>query len=553
MVAKMKATQNQDRSVWSSLPLGLIALGAFLWIAVILNSLYTYRSPLHSQPPKAGERLGAPLTKRLVFVLIDGLRLDTSLQLDIMPTLNELRQKGAWATMHSQPPSYSQPAYTVLLTGASPELSDGPIFNLDYDDIRVWTQDNVFSAAHRAGMKTAVAGYYWFEKLIPAEAVDAHFYTAGEDRVADEQVVAAALPWLLSEEYQFILVHLDQVDYAGHHEGGPSDERWLAAAQRVDHLLNQIVVTLNLSHDTLLVCSDHGHIDDGGHGGHEAVVLREPFLLIGAGIRPGNYEDIHQVDVAPTIAALLGSNLPASSQGRVRNEMLTFDDETLKTIQDVQAKQQKTMAEAFLSATARQPASLSVGAASEAETSTLEDLRQSKLNAERPPRTLLSLLALAIGMVLIHREWKQELVYLLGGAVLYSTVFHIFYFFIGKYAYSLSTIRSPNAYLSHLLGTVTIAYGLPCLLIKAVKHQGRLSPILYRDDIQGFTYILVFLLFSPVLWHFSLYGATITWILPDFHLLMVVFLSLIQIGMIALLGVTFTAFLTLRCKIKSQQ
>ena len=147
-----------------------------------------------------------------------------------MPFLAELRARGASATMHSRPPSYSAPGYTVLFTGAWPDISDGPALNLEYDRYPAWTQDNLFSAAHRAGLSTAVSGYYWFEKLIPQEAVTASFYTAGEDAAADRAVVAAALPWLANGEDQLILIHLDQVDYAGHHEGGPRDPRWDAAA-----------------------------------------------------------------------------------------------------------------------------------------------------------------------------------------------------------------------------------------------------------------------------------------------------------------------------------
>ena len=82
-------------------------------------------------------------------------------------------------------------------------------------------------------MQTAVSGYEWFEKLIPAEAVTAGFYTPGEDRIADREVVDAALPWLRSGEYELVLIHLDQVDYAGHHEGGAADPNWDAAAQTV--------------------------------------------------------------------------------------------------------------------------------------------------------------------------------------------------------------------------------------------------------------------------------------------------------------------------------
>ena len=161
-----------------------------------MDSVYAYRSPLHNTPPVPGEALGKPNTRSVVIVLIDALRYDTSHESDVMPFLNQLRAEGASAMMHSRPPSYSEPGYTVLLTGAWPDLSDGPAINLDYAEIPTFTQDNIFSAAHRAGLLTAISGFNWFEKLIPQEAVSVSFYTAGEDQVADRQVTDAALPWL---------------------------------------------------------------------------------------------------------------------------------------------------------------------------------------------------------------------------------------------------------------------------------------------------------------------------------------------------------------------
>lgn len=309
------------------IPIGIItclalAAGAYFWATGMMDSLYAYRSPLHDTPPAPGKPLGERLTRRVVFVLVDGLRTDTSLNPDVMPYLNELRGQGAWATMHSRPPSYSEPGYSVLFTGAWPDLSDSPAVNADYENIPTWTQDNLFSAADRVGMQTAVSGYYWFEKLIPKNNVDASFYTPGEDQAADRAVVDAALPWLQSGDYQFVLVHIDQIDYAGHYEGGPIDPRWDDAARRSDDLLREIVATLDLNQDTLFVTSDHGHIDQGGHGGQDPITLIEPFLLVGNGVVPGTYEDTQMVDVAPTLAALLGANIPASSQGHVLTQML---------------------------------------------------------------------------------------------------------------------------------------------------------------------------------------------------------------------------------------
>jgi hypothetical protein len=113
----------------------LLAAGSGIMAAGLMDSLFAYRSPLHDSPPAPGVALGAPLSRQVVFVLIDGLRLDTSLDTEIMPFLNSLRGQGAYGTMHSQEPSYSQPGYTVLLSGAWPEISDGPAFNNPYENI----------------------------------------------------------------------------------------------------------------------------------------------------------------------------------------------------------------------------------------------------------------------------------------------------------------------------------------------------------------------------------------------------------------------------------
>src|SRR5574341_1336694 len=76
----------------------LIAAGSYFWANGMMNSLYAFRSPLHDNPPAPGQPVGKPLTRRVVFVLIDALRDDTSHKMDVMPFLNQLRQRGAWAS-----------------------------------------------------------------------------------------------------------------------------------------------------------------------------------------------------------------------------------------------------------------------------------------------------------------------------------------------------------------------------------------------------------------------------------------------------------------------
>ncbi len=331
------------------LSLGLAA--AMLFSALgLMNGIYDYRSPISKTPPPAGEALGSPATRRLVFVLIDGLRLDTSLKPDVMPELNGLRTLGASAAMHSQPPSFSQAGYSVLLTGAWPYLSDGPALNLDTDQIPLFTQDDVFSAIHTLGFRTALSGYIWFQRLVPQGMVDDSNYTPDDDAAADANVMQAALSWLEAQQDQFILIHLDQVDYAGHHEGGPNNPAWNAAAGRVDVMLAQIVSKLDLTQDTIIVCSDHGHIDEGGHGGPDPITMIEPFVMAGAGVRPGAYPDMFMVDVAPTMAALFGANIPASTQGHVLVDMLDLPSDTLSALSGVERQQQTLLVNAYAKA-----------------------------------------------------------------------------------------------------------------------------------------------------------------------------------------------------------
>jgi hypothetical protein len=132
--------------------LPLLAICAYLWTTNLMESAQTYRSPLAKNQPAPGQSLGAPFTRRVVVILIDALRYDTSTNSSVMPFLNKLRAQGASATMHSQPPSYSDPAWTTILTGAWPDINDSQLFNPPDDfSARALTQDNIFAAAHRLG------------------------------------------------------------------------------------------------------------------------------------------------------------------------------------------------------------------------------------------------------------------------------------------------------------------------------------------------------------------------------------------------------------------
>ncbi len=539
----------------------LIAAGSYFWATGMMDSLYAFRSPLHDHPPAPGEAVGAPLTRRVVFVLIDALRDDTSHKKDVMPFLNQLREQGAWATMHSRTPSYSEPGYTVLMTGAWPDISDGPAMNLDYADIPTWTQDNLFSAAHRAGLRTAVSGYNWFEKLIPQDAVDDSFYTPGEDKAADIDVVNAALPWLKADalslskggQDQFVLIHIDQVDYAGHHEGGPQSPNWDAAATRADDLLKQIVSALDLKQDTVIIVSDHGQIDRGGHGGQDPIVLLEPFVMAGAGVKPGQYPDIQMADVATTTATLLGLNIPASSEGIVRTEMLNLTAEQQTNISKALLAQKSQLLKDYekaIQSTAKEPIELdTVGS----YISAMDEAKLNRLNSERIPRFILAIIVALIPFGILIWKRSKTIAWLLSGAILYVALFNFGYAFIAGRTYSLSSVNSASDIILFTATTAASSLVVAWIAIFLTQRWFKSAPRKAAEKVLAFTFITLYLLSLPILWSFALNGALVTWTLPDMASMFMGFLSTLQALIVAAVGLILTGATALIAKINQRR
>ncbi len=517
--------------------------GMYFWATGLINSLYNYRSPLHDSPPQPGQPVGAALTRRVVVVLIDALREDTSLNPAVMPYLNELRGQAAWATMHSRVPSYSEPGYTVLLTGAWPDISDGPAMNLDYGDIPTWTQDNLFSAAHRHGLRTAVSGYNWFEKLIPQADVTDSFYTEGEDETADVDVMAAAQPMLASSD-QFVLIHLDQVDYAGHYQGGPRDPRWDEAAKRTDELLRQITAQLDLKQDTLIVLSDHGQIDRGGHGGQDPIVLIEPFVMLGAGVKSGHYHDIQMVDVAPTIAVLLGLNLPAANQGHPLTDMLAVPAEEMATIHDAIAYQQIQLEQTYLTAIGEKPTKVLVGVGQDIVNTyqqAIDNARSHRVDQERTMRIPLAILLAAIPAAVLILRRDKKVLWLLGGALLYVLLFNLIYGVIAGRTYSLSSVASQTDIIIFTCVTASISLIISWLLIMLVQKSFLNKPFEAAGNSLALIMLTIYILALPVLLSFAWNGALVTWTIPDFLTMFLGFLSILQALMVAAVGLVLTA------------
>lgn len=531
-----RRTRKTNWFVLGILLLPLTAVGAYFWATGIMAAVENFRSPLAKTAPAPGEALGEPLTRRVVLVLVDALRYDTSADVAVMPTLNRLRGEGASAVMTSRPPSFSAPGWTTLLTGAWPDINDSqPMNPPDRYTVRTFTQDNIFAAADRAGLKTATSGYSWFEQMLANSGVEAGFYTIEEEDAADREVVAAALPWL-GGDYQLILIHLDQVDHAGHHEGGPRGPNWAAAASRADALLGQIAAHLDLKLDTLIVVSDHGQIDKGGHGGSEPVTMVEPFVATGAGILPGKYSDVQMVDVAPTLAVLLGTNIPASSQGRPLLEMLDVSSGRAAAILEAVKSQQAALLEAYTAAIGQAAAKPEGEAVVSATQLVLEQARMSRLGRERVWRNLVALFfAIVPGYLLFLRREKKSL-WMLAGALVYLLIFFLRYLALDHNTLGLSWIPSLDEFIMYMAITSTVALLAGWLAAMFGLRAFRLGPRQAAGSALRFVWFVLYLLALPILLSFAVNGLVVTWTLPEFTTQYLGFMGVVQWLIVAAAG-----------------
>lgn len=267
-------------------------------------------APCRSQPD--GD--GSCLSRRVVLVIIDGLRLQDSFG---QPTLDRLRRAGVDAVARSHYPSISRPNHTTLVTGVPPLLS-GVRNNYYRSPVLV---DSLMDRLRPFDLEAAYIADY-ASSLAYLFTDDFEFLAYSKWPGGFTKAATSAL----NDDFTLLVLIPGAVDEAGHKHGGDSIE-YRDAVDYVDQQLANIAGLIDLRYDTVIITADHGHTDAGGHGGEEQSVMEVPLIFAGAGIAPeALLADAVLADVPPTIAALLGVPAPGHSIGRTLVEVLDLSE-----------------------------------------------------------------------------------------------------------------------------------------------------------------------------------------------------------------------------------
>jgi predicted AlkP superfamily pyrophosphatase or phosphodiesterase len=253
--------------------------------------------------------------KKLIFVLLDGTTREISKE--NMGYLWHLVESGnaGYADIRSELPSWSRPSYEGIFTGTQASVH-GVTCN---ETVRRSNLENIFSVAHKAGLKTGAAAYSWFSELYVHAPFDPYrdrflnddnadiqhgiFYF--DDNYPDYHLFLDGDYLRTKYNLDFLLIHPMGQDNAGHQFGSMSKEYELRSVL-MDGILAKFVPRWVEDGYGVIVTADHGMSENGNHGGNRDILRSVFAYFINLGV-PAADREYSQLSLAPTVCGILGT------------------------------------------------------------------------------------------------------------------------------------------------------------------------------------------------------------------------------------------------------
>ncbi len=229
------------------------------------------------------------------------------------PVLHRLMREGAF-TLRARGvlPTTSSPNWASMIMGTGPEQhgvtsNDWQPDKFDVPPIALGSGGifpTIFGVLRDQRPKFYIACVHdWdgFARLLEPKAPNLIENVKGSAATA-----ARAIEVIREHKPDFMFIHFDDVDHAGHKFGWKSPE-YFEAVEQIDALIGKILETLEASglrkHTLVIMTADHGGKGT-GHGNATRDELEIPLILNGPGVRSGHeiVSAVNTYDLAPTIA-----------------------------------------------------------------------------------------------------------------------------------------------------------------------------------------------------------------------------------------------------------
>lgn len=265
------------------------------------------------------------VNRKALIIGIDGLRWDR-VHPGNAPRLTALARSGVFAPslldVSSGTRTDSGPGWSTIATGVWPDKHG--VLDNSFSHHRYGRYPDFLTRLARAG-HTTFAAVDWpplHERGTFGAEIGTIVVGDGEEHgylVEDERMTAAAVEGLHGSDATF--VYLGCVDIAGHMTGALSTE-YSVAIERVDAMVGRLLDAV-ASRRTFaperwltMVTTDHGHRDEGDHGGYSDAERATFILATMHGLPAGRRDGTALVDLAPTVLHHFELPVPSELDGR---------------------------------------------------------------------------------------------------------------------------------------------------------------------------------------------------------------------------------------------
>ena len=264
---------------------------------------------------------GAP-EKKVLLIGLDGVRIDVLAEAHT-PNLDHLIAEGTFSdAVVTAEPTVSGPDWSSMLTGVWPEKHGVHSNNFEGNQYVTWPdfltrlEQIDSSLATYAALDWPPLGTTASGGPLISDEIDTKDNINGDElgyRVADSLSVAAAVEHLVAQDVDAAFVYLGDIDVVGHEVGSLADgyrESIEWSDTQVGLLLRALERRPAYADEDwlILVATDHGRRDDGGHGGSSELERTVFIIASGSSRNPGVRvtDPLGIVDVAATALMHLG-------------------------------------------------------------------------------------------------------------------------------------------------------------------------------------------------------------------------------------------------------
>lgn len=317
----MNPTSVLKHSLKSSVAVALFTLAlavcALLGIDAVGREPSASVSTIETQPANADS-----VRRRVLVLIVDGLRYETALDSSIMPSLNQLRGDGASGKLETVFEGFSVPAIKAAFTGVAETQLINVVRNFRFSALPL---ESVFLDAERAGKRTLIVGDEPFRQF-GEYAVRRVPPTDSDKYVQDGKRPALALDAWRNEPFDLVVCHYETTDWRAH-ENGIARAEYQTAFRSADSIIAAFAAS-RTTNDYLVVFGDHGH---NARGEHKTGIYIPTFaLVLGPDVaKSARFASLDIANIRLVVSHALGIRLRTSSyQASVVSTFLPIESAT---------------------------------------------------------------------------------------------------------------------------------------------------------------------------------------------------------------------------------